>query len=201
MESEMARRTFFSFHYKPDVFRANVVKNSWLLKANRDAAGFFDSSAFETAQRTNPDALKRFLDNQLSGSSVTCVLSGAETAHRRWVRYELVRSFCEGKGLLCVRIHTIADAKTQQATVEGPNPLDHLAYRVSDDRVYFQEKNGTTWAEYSDIGPMQLSALRYNLGGRNHHTFSTLFQSYDWQHDGYDQLGNWVESAAQRANR
>jgi hypothetical protein len=52
----MARRTFFSFHYKPDVFRANVVKYSWVTK-DREDAGFFDSSAFEKAQRTDDDTL------------------------------------------------------------------------------------------------------------------------------------------------
>ena len=42
----MARRTFFSFHYKPDVSRAWVVKNSQIVK-DREDAGFLDSSAFE----------------------------------------------------------------------------------------------------------------------------------------------------------
>ena len=42
----MARRTFFSFHYKPDVSRAWVVRNSWVTKVaqgEREDAGFFDS--------------------------------------------------------------------------------------------------------------------------------------------------------------
>ena len=39
----MARRVFFSFHYERDIWRANVVRNSWLTK-DREAAGFFDAS-------------------------------------------------------------------------------------------------------------------------------------------------------------
>ena len=31
----MARHTFFSFHYKPDVRRAWVVRNSWVTKVAR----------------------------------------------------------------------------------------------------------------------------------------------------------------------
>ena len=73
----MARYTFFSFHYKPDVTRANVVKNSWVTKDRVDA-GFFDSSAFEKAQKTNPDSLKSFLNKEIDGSSVVCALVGAE---------------------------------------------------------------------------------------------------------------------------
>jgi len=38
----MARRVFFSFHYGRDIWRANVVRNSWLLKGDREDAGFWD---------------------------------------------------------------------------------------------------------------------------------------------------------------
>ena len=38
----MARRVFFSFHYKNDVWRANQVRNSWVTQG-KEAAGFIDS--------------------------------------------------------------------------------------------------------------------------------------------------------------
>jgi hypothetical protein len=103
----MARRTFFSFHYKPDVSRAWVVRNSWVTKVaqgERQDAGFFDSSVFEANKRESDDALKRFLREGLNNTSVTCVLVGAETVLRRWVRYEIFRSFMCGNGLLAVRL-------------------------------------------------------------------------------------------------
>jgi hypothetical protein len=95
----VARRTFFSFHYKPDVTRANVVKNSWVMK-DREDAGFFDSSAFEKAKNTDEDSLKRFLIKEMDGSSVVCALVGAATASRQWVRYEIQRAIWDGRGLL-----------------------------------------------------------------------------------------------------
>ena len=104
----MARRTFFSFHYQRDVHRAHIVRKSWVTKPDREDAGFFDSSVFESKQRTSDDALKRFLNEGLIGSSVTCVLIGNETAWRRWVRYEVLRSFAEGKGLFGIYIHSIS---------------------------------------------------------------------------------------------
>src|SRR4051794_4003364 len=123
----MARRTFFSFHYVPDVHRAQVVRKSWVTKPDREDAGFFDSSVFESKKRTSDDALKRFLNDGLVGSSVTCVLIGTETAWRRWVRYELLRSFYEGKGIFGISIHTIARFNEGTA-LAGPNPLALLGF-------------------------------------------------------------------------
>ena len=46
----MARRVFFSFHYERDIWRVNVVRNSWLTKG-REAAGFWDASLWEEAKK------------------------------------------------------------------------------------------------------------------------------------------------------
>ena len=133
-KGKVARRSFFSFHYLPDNQRAQVVKQSWMTKKDRETAGFFDSSAFETKKRTSKDALKGFLTEQLKGTTVTCVLIGAETALRPWVRYELVRSFHRGNGLFGIRIHGIRNFDKQIGTT-GTNPFDLLAYHVVSDRV------------------------------------------------------------------
>ena len=58
---KVSRKVFFSFHYKPDVHRAFVVRNSWVTKENRTESGFFDASVFEAKQRESDDALKNFL--------------------------------------------------------------------------------------------------------------------------------------------
>jgi hypothetical protein len=134
----MARRTFFSFHYKPDVTRANVVKNCWVTK-DREDAGFFNSSAFEKAKRTNDDTLKAFLNREIDGSSVMCALVGAETASRRWVRYEIQTGIWEAKGLLAIRINTIRDFN-QQTTAAGTNPFDVLGVYVEERRVKLIER-------------------------------------------------------------
>src|SRR6266849_4368894 len=133
----MARRTFFSFHYKPDVSRAWVVRNSWVTKVaqgERADAGFFDSSVFEAAQRESDESLKRFLREGLDNTSVTCVLVGAETCLRRWVRYEIFRSFMCGNGLFAVRIHSIGSLHSP-ATAAGVNPFETVAFTVDGDRL------------------------------------------------------------------
>jgi MTH538 TIR-like domain (DUF1863) len=200
----MSRRTFFSFHYKPDVSRAWVVRNSWVTKVaqgEREDAGFFDSSVFEASKRESDDALKRFLREGLKNTTVTCVLVGAETCLRRWVRYEIFRSFIRGNGLLAVRIHSIGSIHSPDALL-GSNPFDCVAFTVDKETVRFREKKTTGWQPASDVGTMPLSDVTYNLGGRDNHTFSTMFPIYDWDTDkGYDNLGGWIERAAKQAGR
>jgi hypothetical protein len=200
----MARHTFFSFHYKPDVTRAWVVRNSWVTKVaqgERDDAGFFDSSVFEASKRESDDALKRFLREGMKNTTVTCVLVGAETCLRRWVRYEIFRSFIRGNGLLAVRIHTIGSLHSPVSPI-GDNPFDCLAFAVDNGTVQFKETKTTGWQPASDVGTIPLRDVTYDLGGRTNHTFSTLFPIYDWAIDkGYDNLGSWIESAAKKAGK
>jgi len=66
----MVRRVFFSFHNERDFQRAHVGLNSWVTKPDRAEAGFFDSSVIEGKKKTSDDALKRFLNEGLRGSSV-----------------------------------------------------------------------------------------------------------------------------------
>ena len=198
----MARRTFFSFHYKPDVTRAWVVRNSWvtkLVQGSREDAGFFDSSVFEARQRESDDSLKRFLSEGLQNTTVTCVLVGADTCLRRWVRYEIFRSFMRGNGLLAIRIHMIGSLHTPPAS-SGDNPFDCVAFTVENETVRFKEIKTTGWQRASDVGTMPLRDVTYRLGGRANHTFSALFPIYDWSVDkGYDNIGTWIESAAANA--
>ena len=196
----MPRKTFFSFHYKSDVSRAQIVKKSWMTKSNREEAGFFDSSVFEASQRTSPDALKRFLIDGLHGTSVTCVLVGAETYLRPWVRFEIVRSFYRGNGLLAINIGGLTSFG--EKTTQGPNPFNHLAFAVTGEKVSWKQKTGESWSAYTEVPTMKASDVAYDLAGRDNHTFSHLFPLYDWDKgDGYNNLGNWVETAAKQAGR
>lgn len=83
----MAKRVFFSFHYKDvEDFRANVVRNHWLT-SDREICGDYDASIWEAAQKTGDVALKRLINAGLDTTSNTCVLIGSETYERPWVRY------------------------------------------------------------------------------------------------------------------
>ena len=157
----MARRVFFSFHYERDIWRANVVRNSWVCQEDREAAGFWDASLWEETKLKGDAAIKRLIDGGLQNTSVTAVLIGAETADRRWVQYEIMESYKRKNGLLGVYIHNIKDARgvTDQ---EGTNPFDriYITDPLTGRRKYFSEmyptyywygndgfKNFGTWVE------------------------------------------------------
>lgn len=102
------RRTFFSFHYKRDIWRASIVRNVGAVDAQA-AAGWTDASLWEEAKKKGDDAVKKLINEGLEGTTVTAVLIGAETASRRWVNYEIQRSLDRGNGLLGIHIHMLED--------------------------------------------------------------------------------------------
>lgn len=137
----MARRVYFVFHYR-DVasFRANVVRNSWVTKPDREEAGFFDASLWEGTKKKGDEAIKRLINSALGGTTVTAVLIGAKTYGREWVKYEIKRSYQQGNGLLGVYIHNIKD-KDGKTDDKGDNPfdcfyIDQDGRRVSLSRIY-----------------------------------------------------------------
>ena len=201
----MARRTFFSFHYNADVQRAQVVKNSWVTREREDA-GFFDSSAFEKAERTNEDTLKAFLNKAMEGSSVVCALIGNDTASRRWVRYEIQRGVWDARGILAVRIHTISHF-TKGTTTAGVNPLALLGVHVEATttgksvRLIERTSPSASWVYSSDLTKVLPKWVYGDIPSVGSHPLSEFFTVYDWAPDGYKNIGSWIESAATQAGR
>jgi hypothetical protein len=116
----MARKVFFSFHYERDLWRVNVVRNSGMVEGV-SAAGFHDQSLWEETKRRGDEAVKKLIDDGLSGTSVTVVLIGAETANRKYVSYEIEKSSAGGSGLLGIRIHNVKD-RDGRTDFAGPVP-------------------------------------------------------------------------------
>ena len=140
----MARFVFFSFHYERDIWRANVVRNSWVTQ-DRKSAGFFDASLWEEAKKKGDAAIKTMIDDALKGTSVTAVLIGKDTAARPYVKYEIDKSVERGNGLLGVRIEKIGD-RNGDVDEAGANPLPagFKTYLWNKDDGY---KNFGSWVE------------------------------------------------------
>src|SRR5689334_5850386 len=132
----MARSAFFSFYYKKDVSRANQVRNSWVTKGDKEAAGFTDAAAFEEVEKGGDAAIKKWIDNQLSGTSVTVVLIGSETNQREYVKYELQRSYERGNGLLGIYIHQCKDL-TGKTDTKGSNHFGEIGKDDNGKAVHF----------------------------------------------------------------
>lgn len=133
----MARRTFFSFHYERDIWRANVVRNSWVTQ-EREAAGFWDASLWEEAKKKGDSAIQKMIDNGMNNTSVAVVLIGKETSDRKWVRYEVKKSHEDGKGLLAVYIHGIED-KDGNTDVKGDIAFGQIDTDENGEPVYFYQ--------------------------------------------------------------
>ena len=118
----MAKKTFFSFRYKKDNWRAGIVRNSWVTQ-ERIAAGFFDSAEWEEVKKKTDSAIETWIDGQLKGTSVTVVLIGTDTAGKKWINYEITASHKKGNGLLGIYIHQLKD-KDKKMSSKGKNPFD-----------------------------------------------------------------------------
>lgn len=200
----MARRTFFSFHYKEDVQRAYVVRNSQYVKEQGET-GFYDSSAFERQKNQDPESLKRFLRKEVEGSSVVCALVGSQTAHRRWVRFEILQALVDARGLVGIRIHPIADWDGMVSS-PGDNPFDLLGIYREDNRVYLVERatESSQWTYTSDFGKHVLAKWPYSSGqlpplGTT--PLSSYFKTHTWLGDAHNRIDGWLEAAAQQAGR
>jgi len=130
----MARRVFFSFHYERDGQRASVVRNSWVTKG--ETAGYIDAANWEEVKGKGEAAVKRWIEDELSGTSVTVVLIGTETSSREWVQYEIRRSHARGNGMLGIYIHNIRDFQLKTDT-PGNDLFGEIGRDSSGNSVYF----------------------------------------------------------------
>lgn len=123
----MPRKVFFSFHYKRDAVRAAQVRNSNVVTSNAiQTSEFIDAAKWETVKKNGTAAIKKWIADQLDGTSVTAVLIGAETSKRDWIKYEIDESLKRGNGLLGIYIHNcpLWDNSCDQ---KGPNPFHNLS--------------------------------------------------------------------------
>ena len=139
----MARRVFFSFEYEHDVSRAMIVRNSWVTQG-RDAAGFVDAADFEEVKRGGDVAIKRWIRQQLHGTSVTVVLVGSHTCASRYVQYEIDQSKAMGNGLLGIDVSKIKDFLGNTTRRCGQIPEGYEFYLWNKDHGY---NNMGAWIE------------------------------------------------------
>ena len=119
----MARRAFYSFHYKPDATRASQVRNMGVIDGNRPAT----DNDWETVTGGGDAAIKKWIAGQMNGRSCTVVLVGEKTANRKWINYEIVQSWNEGMGVVGIYIHGIKNLDGNIAS-KGKNPFDVITY-------------------------------------------------------------------------
>lgn len=200
----MARRVFFSFYHYEDedkqkLNRIWVVRNSWVTKGTFESAGFIDAAEYEKIKRQGNEAIKKWIIEQLNGTSVTVVLIDYETYLRPWVRYEIVKSFDKGNGQLGVYIHQIKDLKGNTEP-KGENPFEYLMLSIDNDgKAKYYELVGNNWRLFDKYPNC---SLNFDKEYGKNYKFSEMYKIYDWMYDdGYNNLGDWIEKAAGQFRR
>ncbi len=115
----MARRAFYSFHYIPDSWRASQVRNMGVVDGNKPAS----DNDWETITKAGDAAIQKWIDGQLSEKSVAIVLIGANTAGRKWIKYEIKKAWGDNKGVFGIYVHNLKDNDGRQSS-KGRNPFD-----------------------------------------------------------------------------
>ena len=119
----MARRVFYSFHYKPDNWRAAEVRNIGSIEGNSPAS----DNAWETVTKGGNAAIERWITDQMKNRSCTVVLVGSHTARRKWINHEIVKSWNDGMGVVGIHIHGLKDSDGNTST-KGENPFESIEY-------------------------------------------------------------------------
>lgn len=206
----MARFVFFSFAYD-DVknFKVNVVRNSWLLKNKEET--FVDGSIWEKSKTKGDAYLMKLIEDGLKNTSVTTILIGEDTANRKWVNYEIVKSFDKGNGIFGIHINRIKGRTG--LTARGQNPLDRLGFEVSDEgtKIRFYELTNHKWRPFQllpEINNKKSNTIyfddhwwRGNEFGK-FFRFSDKFKTFCWDFDeGQKNFASWIERSAKEAGR
>lgn len=120
----MSRKVFYSFHFTPDSWRASQVRNIGIVEGNQPVS----DNDWEDVKKGGDDAIQKWINNQLHGRSCTIVLIGKNTAGRKWIKYEIEKSWNDGKGVVGIYVHNLKNANSEQ-TSKGNNPFDDFTMK------------------------------------------------------------------------
>lgn len=115
----MPKKVFYSFYFAEDCVRTSQVRNMGIMEGNQPAA----DNDWETVKKGGDPAIQRWIDNQLYDRECTIVLIGANTAGRKWINYEIEKSWNSNKGVVGIHIHNLKNFQGQQSP-KGRNPFD-----------------------------------------------------------------------------
>jgi len=121
----MARRVFFSFHYKLDNWRASQIRNIGVIEGNRPVS----DNDWEQITRGGDKAIRDWIAEQMKGKSCIVVLIGANTAGRKWIKHEIKKAWNDGKGVLGIYIHNLKDEKGNRSS-KGRNPFGEKLSKI-----------------------------------------------------------------------
>ncbi|HMS44226.1 MAG TPA: TIR domain-containing protein [Alphaproteobacteria bacterium] len=176
MTNYIRRKIFFSFYYiDRDLPKISQIRNCHALENAFSQSPFLDKADWEKVKLPGEQAIKKWIDDQMLGTSVTIVLIAPETCSRPWIQYEIKKSWDEGKGLFGISM----------AGMKGWNT------------------SNLPWANWNNISDPFLSSNIKNP--RTGLATFTLFDKppiYNWiTEDGYNNIGQWINTAIFEAEK
>lgn len=114
----MAKTVFYSFYYKRDVHRVQLVRNINALEGQT----VLNAQEWEQVKGRGTAAVQAWIDDKMKYKKAVIVLIGQETADRPWVRYEIEKAWQDRKPLLGVRIHGLSSMGSVDRA--GANPFE-----------------------------------------------------------------------------
>lgn len=119
----MARNCFYSFHYKPDNWRAATVRSIGAIEGNKPAS----DNDWEKVTKAGDAAIKSWISDQMKGKSCAVVLVGKDTADRKWINHEIIAAWDKGMGVVGIHIHGLKNSDGYVST-KGKNPFSFIGY-------------------------------------------------------------------------
>ncbi len=113
----MARKVFTSFHYVPDNWRANQVRNMGKIEGN----SILTSNKWEEVTEGGNSAIEKWIDDNMHGKSCVVVFVGERTAGRKWIKHEIKKAWEDGKALVGIHIHNRQSSFKCSASIYIPN--------------------------------------------------------------------------------
>lgn len=112
------KKIYFSYNYEKDENRVNEIRDMGVVCDIKPAS----KEEWNEICRQGDSSIKKWIDDHMREASVVVVFIGSDTDDRKWINYEIEKSWNEGKGLLGIYIHNIDDKVTGKC-LKGKNPF------------------------------------------------------------------------------
>ena len=126
----MAHRAFYSFHFEPDSWRAATVRSIGAVEGNKPAP----DNDWETITQGGDKAIQKWIADQMKGRSCTVVLVGSNTAGRKWINHEIIKSWDDGMGVVGIHIHGLQN-QDKKVSGKGKNPFASITHSKSEKKL------------------------------------------------------------------
>lgn len=123
----MAKSSFVSFHYQNDYWRVQQILRMGAIEGQE----ILPAQNWEAVKNQGDQAIKNWIDKEMARKSAVVVLIGAETANRKYVKYEIRKAWDSRKPLLGIRIHGLEDSNGNTSAY-GPDPFAQFGFSDSD---------------------------------------------------------------------